>query len=483
MKKLFHLILAALFALATQAAEITYRVASYDADFGNFVLEAWGEKPAGAYAFFFNDYGATTGNRYNQIPRNREASFELYGWQGCTIKSITFSMCSNNKAGTIGYSIVDGDTEISKMAAVDFASDQWFGEWLSKDQYVYGDVTKLFNLSPLATDTLCIYLKGGTSEGSVYVNSITIDYDAPQGATLESPMGWAFEKLEKKSVLAEGDVIMLYRSGVAAGDLGSMEQRKFLDAVGINSTADVNDPDVALFTLAKDGTAWTLTDQHQRKLGARKANNLAWDEGVTTWNIELGYDGATIASTNENYGTMRFNAPSGSYARFWNYYTKTLALPYIYRRTGQNQPVPCTAITLGCEQRTVALGAQDTIMLKPAIAPAKATDRRVRWESSDTSVATVKSGVVHPVGVGTVIIKATTVSGGLEAQMQLTVTSAAATGDINGDGAITVADATALVNKMLGTADLPDALCDINADGKVDVGDVTALIALILKGE
>lgn len=483
MKKLFHLILAALFALATQAAEITYRVASYDADFGNFVLEAWGEKPADAYAFFFNDYGATTGNRYNQIPRNREASLELYGWQGCTIKSITFSMCSNNKAGTIGYSIVDGDTEISKMAAVDFASDQWFGEWLSKDQYVYGDVTKSFNLSPLATDTLCIYLKGGTSEGSVYVNSITIDYDAPQGATLESPMGWAFEKLEKKSVLAEGDVIMLYRSGVAAGDLGSMEQRKFLDAVGINSTTDVNDPDVALFTLAKDGTAWTLTDQHQRKLGARKANNLAWDEGVTTWNIELGYDGATIASTNENYGTMRFNAPSGSYARFWNYYTKTLALPYIYRRTSQNQPVPCTAITLGCEQRIVALGAQDTIMLKPAIAPAKATDRRVRWESSDTSVATVKSGVVHPVGVGTAIIKAATVSGGLEAQMQLTVTSAAATGDINGDGAITVADATALVNKMLGTADLPDALCDINADGTVDVGDVTALITIILKGE
>ncbi|MDY5360688.1 MAG: hypothetical protein SPG67_05410 [Sodaliphilus sp.] len=105
MKKIITLLFATLFATAIYAAEITYRVASYNADTDDFVLEAWGEKPAGASAYFFNDYGATTGNRYNQIPRRRQASFELYGWQGCAIKSITFSMCSNNKAGTIGYTI------------------------------------------------------------------------------------------------------------------------------------------------------------------------------------------------------------------------------------------------------------------------------------------------------------------------------------------------------------------------------------------
>ena len=37
-------------------------------------------------------------------------------------------------------------TEISKMAPVDFASEQWFGEWLAKDQNVYGDITKSLNL-------------------------------------------------------------------------------------------------------------------------------------------------------------------------------------------------------------------------------------------------------------------------------------------------------------------------------------------------
>lgn len=59
MKKLITLLTAALFATAIYAAEITYRVASYNADTDDFVLEAWGEKPAGASTYFFNDYGAS----------------------------------------------------------------------------------------------------------------------------------------------------------------------------------------------------------------------------------------------------------------------------------------------------------------------------------------------------------------------------------------------------------------------------------------
>ncbi|MDO4512339.1 MAG: family 10 glycosylhydrolase [Bacteroidales bacterium] len=53
-------------------------------------------------------------------------------------------------------------------------------------------------------------------------------------------------------------------------------------------------------------------------------------------------------------------------------------------------------------------------------------------------------------------------------------------GDVNGDGAVNVSDVTALINKILGTSDYPDAICDINADGVVNVSDVTALINLIL---
>lgn len=53
-------------------------------------------------------------------------------------------------------------------------------------------------------------------------------------------------------------------------------------------------------------------------------------------------------------------------------------------------------------------------------------------------------------------------------------------GDINVDGVVNVSDVTALINKILGTADFSDELCDINADGVVNVSDVTALINMIL---
>ncbi|MDO4512211.1 MAG: dockerin type I repeat-containing protein [Bacteroidales bacterium] len=53
-------------------------------------------------------------------------------------------------------------------------------------------------------------------------------------------------------------------------------------------------------------------------------------------------------------------------------------------------------------------------------------------------------------------------------------------GDVNGDGEVNVSDVTALVNKILGTAEYADEVSDINEDGEVNVSDVTALINLIL---
>lgn len=53
-------------------------------------------------------------------------------------------------------------------------------------------------------------------------------------------------------------------------------------------------------------------------------------------------------------------------------------------------------------------------------------------------------------------------------------------GDVNADGIVNVSDVTALVNKILGTADYSDSVCDIDGNGTVNVSDVTALVNLIL---
>jgi len=428
--RLFLSLLLLFLSLSSWGHEITYRVVSYNADAQDFVLAACGEKPQGAICYFVNEYGATTGNRFNQIPRNRQAELLLYGWEGCKINAITFSMCSNNKAGTVGFSVKDGETEVYKMNPVEFADERWFGQWVSKDLNIYVDITKELSLEALANDDCSIIIKGGTAEGSVYLNAITIDYDAPEGMTLESPLGWIFEKLEKKSTLAEGDVLMLYRSGDAAADIDGMETSHYLDAIGITSTTNVVEPEVELFTINRDetGSHWTMTDQYGRALGATGKQALAWNDGVTTWDITLGYDGATIASTNTNYGTLRYNAPSGSYPRFWNYTSTSLTLPYAYRRVRQIEPTLSNSIAFDATERTVEFGSQDTIIVKATILPATATDRRLSWTSSNEEVASVKSGVVNIHAVGETVITASAVDGGASTELHLTVVEASGIG-------------------------------------------------------
>ncbi|MGM9869918.1 MAG: leucine-rich repeat protein [Sodaliphilus sp.] len=53
-------------------------------------------------------------------------------------------------------------------------------------------------------------------------------------------------------------------------------------------------------------------------------------------------------------------------------------------------------------------------------------------------------------------------------------------GDVNADGVVNVSDVTALVNKILQSADTFESVCDVNADGVVNVSDVTALVNIIL---
>lgn len=406
------------------AAEVVYRIVEYNKTTQDFILSASGQVPKGSYAWFENEYGATTGNRYNQIPRNRKATLWLSGWQGCTIRRITFSMCSNSKSGQVGFSIGEGKSATLVFPPRDFADEAWFGQWVSKDLGVYVDITQPVMAECFASDLANITLQGGTAEGSVYIDAITIRYDESPGTVLESPLGWSYDKLTKKSTLHEGDELMIFRNGCAAGDIDGMESTShYLDAIAVASTGDVSDPEVLRFTLGKsadNSSHWTLTDQHGRRLGAKGKGALAWNEGVTTWTVDLGYDGATIASTHTSYGTLRFNAPAGSYPRFNLYTSTTLPLPILYRKAKQNEAVVSTSLSFAESEMTVALS-QGHVALRPTVSPSKVTDQRIAWTSSNEAVATVNGGFVTLKSEGSAVITARTKDGGAEATLQLTV--------------------------------------------------------------
>lgn len=416
-------------AVAADAAEVVYKIVEYNKQTAEFEIAACGMVPRNSRVYFENEFGATTGNRYNQIPRNREAVLYLEGWQGCKVRSITFSMCSNNKSGQVGVALNDGGTTLYESAPVDFASSEWFGAWVSKDLGVYVDVTKQIDATAIATDDATIVVAGGRSEGSVYLDAITIDYDE-DGVELESPLGWQYEKLTKKNTLNAGDEVMIYRNGAAAADFDGMDESHYLDAVAVPSTSDVTSPDVLRFTLGKsaDGAAWSFTDQFGRQLGATGKQQLAWDEGATEWTVDLGYDGATIAPAGTEYGTLRYSTPDNSYARFNLYTSKSLPLPFLYRKGEQKQPEQSRSLAFAEEEQTVSLDAAH-IGLRPTLLPKTTTDKRLRWTSSDESVATVAGGFVTLLGVGETTITAAAYDGGAEATMRLVVTEPTA---ING---------------------------------------------------
>lgn len=415
--------------VAADAAEVVYRIVEYNKQTAEFEIAACGMVPRNSRVYFENEFGATTGNRYNQIPRNREAVLYLEGWQGCKVRSITLSMCSNNKSGQVGVALNDGGTTLYESAPVDFASSEWFGSWVSKDLGVYVDVTKQTDAPAIATDDATIVVAGGRSEGSVYLDAITIDYDE-DGVELESPLGWQYEKLTKKSTLNAGDEVMIYRNGAAAADFDGMDESHYLDAVAVPSTSDVTSPDVLRFKVDKsaDGAAWNFTDQFGRQLGATGKQQLAWNEGATEWTVDLGYDGATIAPAGTEYGTLRYSTPDNNYARFNLYTSKSLPLPFLYRKGEQKQPEQSRSLAFAEEEQTVSLDATH-IGLRPTLLPKTTTDKRLRWTSSDESVATVAGGFVTLLGVGETTITAAAYDGGAEATIRLVVTEPTA---ING---------------------------------------------------
>ena len=77
--------------VAADAAEVVYRIVEYNKQTAEFEIAACGMVPRNSRVYFENKFGATTGNRYNQIPRNREAVLYLEGWQEAEAKDRSIS--------------------------------------------------------------------------------------------------------------------------------------------------------------------------------------------------------------------------------------------------------------------------------------------------------------------------------------------------------------------------------------------------------
>lgn len=145
-----------------------------------------------------------------------------------------------------------------------------------------------------------------------------------------------------------------------------------------------------------------------------------------------------------------------------------------------NQQV--TGVTLNhqkCELHRIG----ERLQLIATVLPDDASNKDVRWASSDESVCIVSNGTVVAIGYGTCVIIVTTVDGNYIATCTVTVVEGAdLPGDVNRDGEVNVADINALIDIILGgTVDEEtDTRADVNRDGEVNIADINAVIDIIL---
>ncbi|MDR3584662.1 MAG: Ig-like domain-containing protein, partial [Desulfosporosinus sp.] len=85
-----------------------------------------------------------------------------------------------------------------------------------------------------------------------------------------------------------------------------------------------------------------------------------------------------------------------------------------------NTPVGVNSVSVSQSTLTLAVGGTSGT-LTATVLPTNASDKNIKWSSSDNSVVTVSGGIVKPIGIGTATITATTIDGGKTATSIVTV--------------------------------------------------------------
>lgn len=148
---------------------------------------------------------------------------------------------------------------------------------------------------------------------------------------------------------------------------------------------------------------------------------------------------------------------------------------------------PVTGISLN--QSTCELNEMgESFNLEVTLIPNDASNKNIRWTSSDESVCIVSQGKVVAVGFGTCFIIATTEDGGYMATCEVEVTKPIEEyilGDVNRDGKISIGDVAALVEILQGRDNVEPykyshLAADVDEDGSITLADLAALRNIIL---
>ena len=113
---------------------------------------------------------------------------------------------------------------------------------------------------------------------------------------------------------------------------------------------------------------------------------------------------------------------------------------------------------------------------------ADATCPVLTWTSSDATIAEVNGGWVLGKRAGSVTITVTSADGSVVKSVRVNVAQPTLRGDVNGDGEVSLADVTMLVNIIRGQT-ASNAAADVNEDGNIDNQDLIDLVNILIGKE
>lgn len=139
---------------------------------------------------------------------------------------------------------------------------------------------------------------------------------------------------------------------------------------------------------------------------------------------------------------------------------------------------PVSGITLAQDNYTL-LSLDETVQIEATVLPADATNKEIRWSSSNENVCVVNDGKVTPTGYGMAIVMASTIEGGYSASCIVKVLEM---GDANGDCVIDKADAEEVAYYILGrpSSKFIFVLADVNEDKKISILDAVGIINIAI---
>lgn len=222
---------------------------------------------------------------------------------------------------------------------------------------------------------------------------------APSNASQE--VVWSSSKPAIATVDENGLV-----TGIKAGTTVITATSKENPSIKATCTVNVENVNIPVSSVELDRSSLSLTKGDVYTLNATVKPDDATDKTVS-WKSSN-----TAVATVDSNGKVK--AIAGGSA------TITATAGGVSAKCSVTVTVPVTSVSLNKTSLNLMVG--DTETLSATIYPSDATNKNVTWKSSNTSVATVQSGKVSAVGVGTAQITVTTNNGSKKATCTVTVT-------------------------------------------------------------